>query len=65
MKLFINQGEQHCISWDKITVHEYGDCQNNDMEVNGAESVGDKTIFKQAVKLDKFLGDFFPLKKLL
>ena len=56
-------GEQHRISRDEIAVHDYGDCHNYDMDVNGAESVRDRTISKQAVKIEKFLGDFFPLKK--
>ena len=56
-------GEQHRISRDEIAAHDYGDCHNYDMDVNGAESVRDRTISKQAVKIEKFLGDFFPLKK--
>jgi len=55
-------GGQHQVSQDEIAVHDYGNCNNYDMDVNGAESVRDRTISRQAVQVEKFLGNFFPLR---
>ena len=56
-------GGQHQVSQDELAVHDYGNCNNYDMDVNGAESVRDRTISRQVVQVEKFLGNFFPLRK--
>merc|ERR1712223_535188 len=57
-------GEQHHISRDDIAVHDYGNCNNYDMDVNGAESFMIELFQDKLHKLKSLSGIFFHLELL-
>ena len=60
VKIAYGQGDQHRLSRDEIAVHDYGACNNYDLDVNGAESIKDRTLLRRAASIEKFMGQFFP-----
>ena len=60
VKVAYGQGDQHRISRDEIAVHDYGACNNYDLDANGAESIRDRTLLRRAGSIERFMGQFFP-----
>ena len=48
------------VSQDELAVHDYGNCDNYDLDVKGPESVRDRTISRQAKEIETKYGQFFP-----
>ena len=44
-------------------VHDYGACNNYDLDDKGAESVKDYTLKRQASAIEFFMGEYFPTRK--
>ena len=62
VKLSHKSGDQHRISRDKLAVHDYGACNNYDLDDKGADSVQDSTLRKQTSAIEYFMGEYFPMK---
>ena len=62
VKLSHKSGDQHRISRDKLAVHDYGACNNYDLDDKGADSVRDSTLRKQTSTIEYFMGEYFPMK---
>ena len=60
VKVAYGQGDQHRISRDEIALHDYGACNNYDLDVEGAESIRDRTLLRLGKSIEKFMGQFFP-----
>lgn len=56
-------GSQHRISHDELAVHDYSDCHNYDMDVNGPESIHDRSVSRQSLAIESFMGKFFPSRE--
>ena len=62
VKLSHKSGDQHRISRDKLAVHDYGACNNYDLDDKAAESVRDNTLKRQISSIEFFMGQYFPKK---
>ena len=54
-----SSGEQGKVNHDELAVHDYGPCKNYDMDVDGVESIRDRTIARQMSAIEKFLRNGF------
>lgn len=52
--------QQFRISRDELAVHDYGLCNNYDLDVKGPESVRDRSVSRHAVEIERLFGQYFP-----
>lgn len=55
--------EKGRLSKDELAVHDYGPCDNYDLDPKAPESIRDRTIFRQASVIEREIGKYFPLKQ--